>query len=465
MGTFYNPKIVTDGLILHLDAGNRKSYPGTGSVWYDLKKSGRNGTITNAVWSSANAGIFTMNTSQYISIANTDFRTGTYTINIVCRLNSGTNRRILSGTSNNWLLGAWNGYIETYYANGWVNTYLGSPLADSEWKFYTATVNTASDNYKLYVNGVLKYDNNAGSQGPYGLSINTGYAGNESSDCSVSFISAYNRVLTPSEILQNYNAIKNRFVKEEEATIPQEGLHTWLESDYGVITIDGAGNEQTTPVSGNYVKRWESKVGTINFAQTTTTAMPIYRIDSNGIPYLSFEGNDTLNATVGNYNFASTAITSWFAGWYRTGTATHQDFFSVTTGGAGWPGMDLYARQSYGTTNSISHGVSSSPGPKSMSVTLTNQSQVNAFQAVHFDLSPIIGGTNRAWLNNGSAVSGTNTAATLDPQSYPATPTLGRYGGNYNYLTGRVYYFVVYSGVQPDHTTMYNYFSTKYQYT
>lgn len=127
--------------------------------------------------------------------------------------------------------------------------------------------------------------------------------------------------------------------------------------------------------------------------------------------------------------------------------------------------MDLYARQSYGTTNAVSMGVSSSPGPRSMGVTLANSGQANVFQAPHFNLSPFSGGLNTAWLNNSGPISGTNTAATLTAQSYPATPTLGRYGGNYNYFTGRVYYFIAYSGVQVDHDTMYNYLSNKYMYT
>ena len=36
MANLYGPRIVTDGLVLHLDAGNSKSYPGSGSTWYDL---------------------------------------------------------------------------------------------------------------------------------------------------------------------------------------------------------------------------------------------------------------------------------------------------------------------------------------------------------------------------------------------------------------------------------------------
>lgn len=49
MGIAYNTSIVRDGLVLHLDAANVKSYPGSGTVWKDLSGLGNNGTIANGV--------------------------------------------------------------------------------------------------------------------------------------------------------------------------------------------------------------------------------------------------------------------------------------------------------------------------------------------------------------------------------------------------------------------------------
>ena len=46
MGAVASPNIITDGLVSSWDAGNRKSYPGTGTTWTDLV-SGANGTLTN----------------------------------------------------------------------------------------------------------------------------------------------------------------------------------------------------------------------------------------------------------------------------------------------------------------------------------------------------------------------------------------------------------------------------------
>jgi len=63
------PKIVTDGLILCLDPGNKKSYSGSGTVFYDLSKN-NNGTLVNSpTFTTENKGEFTFNGStNYISV-------------------------------------------------------------------------------------------------------------------------------------------------------------------------------------------------------------------------------------------------------------------------------------------------------------------------------------------------------------------------------------------------------------
>ena len=41
MGAFGGPDIITDGLVLALDAGSERSYPGTGTTWKDLSGKAR----------------------------------------------------------------------------------------------------------------------------------------------------------------------------------------------------------------------------------------------------------------------------------------------------------------------------------------------------------------------------------------------------------------------------------------
>jgi len=53
----HSPSIVTEGLVLCLDAANPKSYPGTGTGWTDLSNTGNNGVLTNGPsYSTLNGG-------------------------------------------------------------------------------------------------------------------------------------------------------------------------------------------------------------------------------------------------------------------------------------------------------------------------------------------------------------------------------------------------------------------------
>jgi hypothetical protein len=68
MGVAYNPRIVTNGLVLALDAGNTKSYPGSGTTWTDLSSS-NSGTLVNDPTFSDNTFIFDSNIFRYSNIS------------------------------------------------------------------------------------------------------------------------------------------------------------------------------------------------------------------------------------------------------------------------------------------------------------------------------------------------------------------------------------------------------------
>jgi hypothetical protein len=52
------PNIVTNGLVMALDAANPKSYPGSGTVWRDISRTGANGTLINGpTFDSGNGGV------------------------------------------------------------------------------------------------------------------------------------------------------------------------------------------------------------------------------------------------------------------------------------------------------------------------------------------------------------------------------------------------------------------------
>jgi hypothetical protein len=242
MGTSYNPKIVTDGLVLNLDAGNKKSYLGTGTVWTDLTKNKVVGTLTNGPTYSAGA-ITTDGVDDYINCGNytnANFGTSNFTINMWIKTTSTAGGTILAkstGDSANasygWLiyLNAAIGQIgfATATAAGAFSTsgnYIirtsGASVNNGAWKMVTIVADRSLANVSIYINGVLQtlttWISATASLATVGNITNSQVLciGNESdfnvpANVTFSLVQLYNKALTLNEILQNFNATKGRF--------------------------------------------------------------------------------------------------------------------------------------------------------------------------------------------------------------------------------------------------------------
>jgi hypothetical protein len=222
MGISGGPSIIRDSsLVLAWDITDKNSYPGSGNTIFDLSGNRNNGTITGGVTYNAATfnGVLTTNgTTGYISSTTPNLASTNYTVIGAARYNGATRGRMINATSNNWLLGHWSGGstpgTANYYAEGWVSSAVASSGPnDTLWRIYTGTGNIGGDSYALYVNSVLTDGpNTGGSAGPNGITVG-GYApGNsEYSTGDFSFLLMYNRILSATEIQQNYNAQKSRF--------------------------------------------------------------------------------------------------------------------------------------------------------------------------------------------------------------------------------------------------------------
>jgi hypothetical protein len=209
--------VITNGLVMHLDADSPESYPGSGTRWYDLSNNNNNGTLNGGTTYTTNGGygVIQLNgTNSTVTVPSLNLSSSNFTIiggtRYTATGDAPIGGRILSALNNNWLLGHWNNSVANYYSEGWV-TGAGAGGTDTNWRIYAGTGNLSTDNYSIYINGILNTSNNGGAAGPNGLSIGSYAPANiEFSNAQVSFVLAYNRVLSATEITRIYNAFKFR---------------------------------------------------------------------------------------------------------------------------------------------------------------------------------------------------------------------------------------------------------------
>ncbi len=213
MGIAYNTSMISDGLVVYVDAANPRSYPGTGNTWYDLSGNNNHMTLVNGVgFSSVSGGVMqTDGTNDYIVLSPFDQRTTNHTIMGASRYSGATRGRIIASFTNNWLLGHYNNIMPVYYAGAWVTPITGT--GTTEWLILTALENYSADLWTYHCNGVQGNTPtpSSGVEGPNGLCLGAYRGNSQFSTAEISFLIVYNRLLTADEIKQNYNAIKKRY--------------------------------------------------------------------------------------------------------------------------------------------------------------------------------------------------------------------------------------------------------------
>ena len=216
---YVGPDIVQNGLVAVFDAGSTRSYPGTGSTWYNLIGT-VNGTLSATSIGTTTAGVMTFDGVDdsidipLASLASTDFTV----IGVTQRTSSATIGRLISAKNNNWLLGQWSSYMRQYYALGWVTGYGASPSTgttdDLQTHIWCGTGDISGNAYRFRDDNVeYTTTTTSGTAGPNGFSLGRYAPGNsEYATGTITVLLVYNRVLTDAEIDQNFNAQKNRFL-------------------------------------------------------------------------------------------------------------------------------------------------------------------------------------------------------------------------------------------------------------
>jgi hypothetical protein len=234
MAFYRGPNVVTNGLVLNLDAANQKSYVSGSTTWRDLSGNNNSGSLVNGpTYSSNNNGILTFNgSSQYVStpIQNLD-RPCTFSTWV--NFNSLTGFQTFIGQDTSAAISRGRFYFQKAgsTAEGLILNVVNfsivlsagsiilanaiNPVVTNQWYNYSAVLTTTT--LSLYENGILQStvnDSNAFLTPNTNILFNAGYFSNAIVDYvngrSSSFL-IYNRALSASEVAQNYNAQKSRF--------------------------------------------------------------------------------------------------------------------------------------------------------------------------------------------------------------------------------------------------------------
>ena len=217
------PRIVTDGLVLHLDAGNRKSYPGSGSTWYDLSGNSNNGTIRNStVFSDDSRGCLSFDAADeevWLTVPEVNTTAGGYN-SVQFWMNWTGNDQAFPmefSQARLWYVASVNAFGFNRGAGDNYGIPNGSSLAGS-WRHIVAIFyNGSQTSNLLYVDGISQsLSQRAGSSGSVNASSQVtiaGYRGGNSYAFygKIAAFQIYNRKLSSDEVTQNYNALKGRF--------------------------------------------------------------------------------------------------------------------------------------------------------------------------------------------------------------------------------------------------------------
>ena len=216
--------IVTNGLVLYLDAANSKSYVSGSTTWSDMSGNGNTGTLTNGpTFNSGNGGQIQFGpTSRYVNIPSSVNVGNPNTICAFIKLSGSNSDTVIYGPNangqDNWLgINGNRPYVfatQTSDVNNF--TLLGTTTLDTTntiWYFITSTISGSVAT--LYLNGVQENTTTrAFTIGSWGGSAAIGRRGDFDQRYltgSVAYVMGYNRALSQQEVLQNYNSLKSRF--------------------------------------------------------------------------------------------------------------------------------------------------------------------------------------------------------------------------------------------------------------
>jgi len=227
MSAIGGPAVITSGLVLELDAGNIKSYPTTGTTWFDKSGNANNGTLTNGpTFNTGSLGSIVFDgTNDYVDFG-TSFNNVTTQLTINCWGKiSGTpidgifiTKGEFTGTqSSNFGFQIRSSNALRFYVSPSASAYVIVDSSNNMWdnniNNYTVTFNSGTvifyKNGNPFSSGSLGVSSLPSSTGPLYVGWLKGYSAYYPGNIYTTQV--YNRALSASEVQQNFNATRARF--------------------------------------------------------------------------------------------------------------------------------------------------------------------------------------------------------------------------------------------------------------
>ena len=241
--------IITSGLVLHLDAGNTASYPGSGTTWTDLSSSGNNGTLTNGpTYSSSNGGSIVFDgINDFVNSGSSISLPGNISVFAWVYASSFNTWNLIvtkwftaggEAQDFHWALKSSTSEADpkqNLYTTSNSDIYGNSTFSLNTW-YYVGFTLVNGGTLTFYKNGVADGTSNSVSRtsqisnlqiGESRASVAAGLKGR------IPQVSIYNRALTAAEVLQNYNAFRPRF---GDVTNPTTGK-IWMDRNLGATQV------------------------------------------------------------------------------------------------------------------------------------------------------------------------------------------------------------------------------------
>lgn len=220
MALAHSPSIVTSGLVFCVDAGNPRSYPGTGTTWSDISGNAFGSTLTNGpAYTSGVNGYFTFDgIDDFSSVPiNTAFNTPSVTFEVWAYLQTIGDRHILYVN--------WTGNSLEVNSDRSVAMYNNSSLSQQgattaagainwgSWNHFVGVYDDGAQALYTYVNGSLLATRTSTPSTSYGVSTHaiSGAAFGGEVNGRISVVRHYNIALTAAQITQNFNALRGRY--------------------------------------------------------------------------------------------------------------------------------------------------------------------------------------------------------------------------------------------------------------